>query len=215
MRIIEVQQGSEEWDRWRRRPTASNFHRIVTPVKGELSTQCWDYACELVAKENDAHEPGVPTYWMERGTEMEPEAMATYAAMMDVKVEQVGFCLPDDTDLFGCSPDGLVESDGLVEIKCLKAENVLAYKCGRKKLPNDHKPQVQGQLLITGRAWCDVFFYHPSFVPHVIRVYPDLDYQAKLLDGLKEFLGILQQVREASEPTGRRMERPTDMAEVW
>lgn len=199
MRIIDCLQGSEEWESWRKRPTASNFYRIVTPVRGDLSAQAMDYACEIIAKENNAHDEGPPTYWMDRGNEVEPEAIAKYEAMNEVTVERVGFVVPDETELFGCSPDGLVGEDGLIEVKCPKAENLLQYKCGRK-LPNEHRPQVQGQLMITGRKWCDVFIYHPCFEPFTIRVWTDLEYQQKLLTGIDKFLVILNEVRAAAKP---------------
>jgi len=59
-------------------------------------------------------------------------------------------------------------------------------------LEEKYKPQLQGQLYITGRQWVDIISYHPEFPEDlkvaVIRVLPDLDYQNLLHEYLHDFL---------------------------
>ncbi len=195
MRIIDCDQGSEEWHSWRLRPTASNFHRIVTPAKGQLSKQSKDYACELVAKMLGVYTEPPPSYWMEWGVENEPYALAAYERLNCVEVQRVGFILPDDTETFGGSPDGLV-GDGLLETKCVKPETLIRYHADQE-LPVQYKPQVQGLLLISGRAWCDFFAWHPELTPFQIRVEADLDYQFAIAEAIIEFCHQLRVIRNA------------------
>ena len=183
------------------RPTASNFGRIITPKTGKLSAQHRDYACELVAKQMGVWVDSPPSFWMERGIELEPSAIAAYEVDKGVSVDRVGFVLPDDTDAFGGSPDGLVGDDGLLEIKCPKPERVIRYH-GDGTLPDDYRAQVQGLLLITDREWCDFVAWHPEMQPFVIRVEPDRKYQALMRAALDEFTDALVSLRDSVSAAG-------------
>ena len=200
MRIIDCEQRSEAWERWRARPTASEFSRVVTPAKGDYSTQATEYAAQIVAKRLGVYTEPPPSFWMEWGTEQEPNAKLAFTTMTGRAITDVGFVLPDRTDAYGCSPDGLVGEDGLIEITSPKPETLIKYHTDGV-LPNAYKPQIQGQLLITGRAWCDFFVFHPLLTPFLLRVEPDLKYQAKLAQGL---LTLLQQI-ELIEKKVQRM----------
>ena len=188
MRIIDCLQGSEEWDRWRNRPTASEFDKFITPVKGEYSASATKYAAKIVAKMRGIYqETFVPSAAMDWGSEHEPNAKHAYTKETGRAVVDVGFVLPDKTDAYGCSPDGLVDDDGQIEVKCPSAETLIVYH-DKGEFPTAYKPQVQGQLLITGREWCDFYVWHPLLTPFLIRVEPDLEYQEKIADGLLELL---------------------------
>jgi predicted phage-related endonuclease len=194
MRTVDVLQGSDEWDELRRGvPTASNFGKIITAVKAQLSTSWQTYAVELLAAELKVVVPPPPSFWMEWGTENEPYAVAAYELMTGRKTEQVGFVWPDDHKRYGCSPDRLVGDDGLLECKCPMPETVLKYHL--TGFPNDYKPQVQGQLLVTGREWCDFLAYHPELKPFLVRVERDEKYIANLTVALDEFCENLEELR--------------------
>lgn len=183
MRIIDCKQGSEEWERWRNRPTASEFGRVITPKRGDYSAQAPAYAAKIVAKQLGVYVEPPPSYWMEWGTEHEPNARAWYEETRGVDVHQVGFALPDDTDSYGGSPDGLVGVQGLVEFKCPAPETLIAiHQAG--VVDAKYMPQIQGLLMITGREWCDFVAWHPELTPFVREVEADTEYQAKIADGL-------------------------------
>jgi len=203
MRIIDCQQQTEEWERWRARPTASDFDKIVTPARGDYSKSASAYAAKIVAKRLAVYFEPPPSFWMEWGNEHEPNAKAAYTAQTGREITDVGFVLPDGTDAYGCSPDGLVGHDGLVEIKCPAPETLIAYHAAGV-FPVQYKPQVQGQLLITGRAWCDFFVFHPELTPFLVRIEPDERYMAKIAKGL---LTLLQQI-ESIEKKVQRMRHP-------
>lgn len=132
---------------------------------------------------------------MNHGTENEPYAIAAYESIKGIKTRQVGFVLPDDHDRWGCSPDRLVGDDGLLETKCPKPETLIAYHV-EGVFPVEYKPQVQGQLMITGREWCDFMAYHPELAPFLIRVERDEDYIAKMQEALEEFCDRLDELKE-------------------
>ena len=173
-------------------PTASNFSKMVTST-GKLSKSIDDYAlslaCDSVCKETSLDE-WLGNQWTDRGTELEPDARSMYEFQKDCTVAKKLVLLL--TTGWGCSPDGLIDNDGMVEFKCLKAENhvktILDYnKTG--KIPTKYIAQVQGQMLIAERQYCDLVFYHPDLPIKIIRVVPDsiiinglLEAQAKVLN---------------------------------
>lgn len=194
MRVINVRQQSEEWDRLRSRPTASEFGKFVTPVNGNYSAQATAYAAKIVAKRLGVYTEPPPTFWMEWGNEHEPNAKVAYTKATGREIENAGFILPDHTDAYGGSPDGLVGDDGGIEIKCPAPETLITYHA-EGKFPPKYKPQVQGLLFISGRSWWDFFAFHPELTPFLVRVEPDLAYHAKLADGLLKLLREIARIK--------------------
>ena len=186
MKVLDVEQGSREWVEARLGiPTASAFKRIVTST-GKLSAQREAYQAELLS-EWVFGEPAkdFDTAWTERGKVLEPDARRYYSFHTDAEAQTVGFCLRDD-GIAGCSPDGLVNPEGLLELKCPREDTHLLY-LARGVLPTDYKAQVQGQLWVTGRAWADFMSYCPELPPFLIRVEPDPKFQAALDDHMPTF----------------------------
>lgn len=100
---------------------------------------------------------------MRRGTELEPLARGAYEAKTGELVEEVAFVVHPSLPYCGVSPDGLLGDDGLLEIKCpaSQAKHLAALRSGAHA--TEYRWQVQGQLWVTGRAWCDVVSYDPRF----------------------------------------------------
>jgi putative phage-type endonuclease len=193
MKMISVAQRTPEWYAARAgKPTASGFDRIVTS-DGKPSKQAQKYMYQLAGEKI----LGMPeeTYQnaaMQRGVELEAEARQYYELVTGTTVQEVGFCL-DDTESFGCSPDGLVGEDGLIEIKCPSLAVHVDYLL-RGALPSDYIQQVQGQLLVTGRKWCDFVSYYPGIRPLVVRVARNEDFIKKLSVELELFCADLKTV---------------------
>lgn len=114
---------------------------------------------------------------MQRGIETEAEARDAYSFAKGVAVDEAGFIPCDQLPNTGCSPDGLVGDDGLVEIKCpaSMAKHLDALRSGAHAV--EYRWQLQHQLMVTGRAWVDATSYDPRFPEHlqlaVTRVYRD------------------------------------------
>jgi hypothetical protein len=180
VKIINCKQGSPEWHAARLGiPTASNFGRIVTPG-GKPSSQAEAYMHRLVAERL----VGLPmddesSQWMERGQITEAQAVAYYELHRGLDTEAVGFVTTDD-GAAGCSPDRLVGADGELEIKCPSAPVHVGYLLEVE--PRKYWPQIQGQLWITGRKWCDFLSYCPGLPPALVRYERDEEF-IKALSG--------------------------------
>lgn len=201
MRLIECEQGSEEWLKARLGvPSASNFSKLIT-MKGTLSTQAKAYVDALVAETITGESTYVKvTDAMQRGTELEPYARERYFYETGNSVDEVGFCLHDDYQA-GASPDGLIGEDGGLEIKCPLGGTMVSYlRVGR--LPSKYWQQVQGCLHITGRKWWDFMAYHPDMKPLIVRVERDEAFiaalDALLIDVVKEIESLVKQCSEES-----------------
>lgn len=187
MIIHDVEQRSDIWYQLRLGiPTGSAFSKLITS-KGAASKSLLEYAATLAGekfsgKELEAWEGN---QWTERGKELEVDAKEFYEFTNDVTVDEVGFITTDDLG-GGCSPDGLVNDDGMVEFKCLKGERhikaIMYYKKHNRAQP-DYIAQTQGQMHIAERKWCDLVFYHPELPTLVIRQTLDAEF-CKTLEGL-------------------------------
>ena len=192
MKIIQCEQQTPEWFQARCGvPSTSNFDKIVT-TKGEPSKQAEKYMFRLAGERiTGSQEETYQNQAMQRGCELEAEARSFYELMTGETVEQVGFCLTDDSRA-GCSPDGIVGEDGLIEIKCPMMATHVGYLLDNK-LPTDYFQQTQGQLFVTGRKWLDFISYYPAMKPLVIRVERDEEFIKKLEVELKVFCEKLEE----------------------
>jgi len=183
-RIIECEQGSPEWFEARRGiPTASRYADVLAEGKGIMRAR---YMRQLAA-EIITEEP-METYKnakMERGKEHEPDLRKRYAFDHDADVEQVGF-LRSTMMATGCSPDGLVGVDGMIEIKSTEPD-LLIELLDSGRAPTQHMAQIQGNLWITGRDWCDLVIGWPKLPLFTVRVKRDEPYMANLRRELDRF----------------------------
>jgi len=166
-------QYSDEWYKARLGiPTSSNFDKIIT-AKGVPSKQAKNYMYRLAGETIIGQSQ--ETYQSEamlRGLEMEEEARQLYQIATGNKVEQMGFCVTEGKAVYGCSPDGLIGKDGMIEIKCPLIHTHVGYLLNNQ-LPIEYLQQTQGQLLVTGRKWCDFVSYYLGMEPLIIRVKRD------------------------------------------
>lgn len=192
MKIHTCEQRSAEWYALRAGiPTASSFSSLITS-EGKPSKTLPQYAKTLAAEKfsgrtMDAWEGNA---WTERGRELEDEAIRLYEFASDNTVSPVGFVTSDDGRA-GCSPDGLVDDCGLVEIKCLKAENhieAILYHRKNGRCQPAYVQQTQGQLWLCEREWCDLIFYHPVLPLLIIRQTPNQELFDALQTGVSDVL---------------------------
>lgn len=183
MQVINCEQGTEEWFSLRKGVmTASHAQAIGNKGKG-LDT----YITELMAEYYSSGEKEqFSNSHTDRGNELEPLAADMYELDTGHTVTTVGFCKLNEH--VGCSPDRLVNDDGLLEIKCV---NDVAYfkhlLNGEDEIDTKYIWQTQMQLLITGRAWCDLAFYNPNFEKSmcVYRILPDQEKMKALMEGFE------------------------------
>jgi len=182
MIIHDVEQNTPEWLLLRSgMPTASEASQLVTST-GEPSKSMQGYAQQLAGdlyagKPINAWEGNKYT---ERGHEIEDQARLAYA-MRGGEITRPGF-ITDDLKRWGCSPDSLVDDDGMLEIKCLPKQHIkaLLYFKKRGKAPPEYIVQPQMQMMVAERKWVDLFFYHPDLPSLTIRMVPDQKIMASL-----------------------------------
>ena len=159
----EIVQGSDAWKQLRLgKVTASRVKDIIATTKTGYSTSRDKYMTQLLLERltntvaesysNDA---------MQWGVEQEPFARAAYEAAKGVMVDQVAFVNHPTIEMAGASPDGLVNDDGLVELKCPMSHTHLESLLGG--LDDQYKVQVQWQMACTGAKWTDLCSFDPRF----------------------------------------------------
>jgi putative phage-type endonuclease len=156
-------QRTEEWFRQRRgKLTASTLGQALglTPwgspkalaaaIRRDLSAEG---APAAIAPSSSAIGSNVAMRW---GTDKEPNGVMEYMALSGNVVDETGFWEHGDLDWIGGSPDGLIGTDGLLEVKCPFTKRVYEH------FPPYYYLQVNALLEITGRKWCDLFVWTPT-----------------------------------------------------
>ena len=212
--IIDCAQGSSEWIEARLGiPTASQFHRILTPKTMKLASAADGYAHELLAEELLGHAINESeSQFMQRGTQLEQQAVRFYEFHRDVHARPVGVILADDGKA-GCSPDRLVGDDGGLEIKCPSAAAHVAHMLSVDA--EKAKCQVQGALWITGREWWDWLSYNPEMQPVIIRYQRDEVFIARLAQAIEQFNNYLDECRQRLVRDGFTSEEMVTQRATW
>lgn len=172
--------------------TASRIADIVARTKTGWGASRANYAAQLVSERlAGIQEEGFASAAMKWGTECEPEAREAYCFREDADVVEVGFIDHPSIAMAGASPDGLVDEDGLVEIKCPNTATHIATLLGGT-IPSKYETQMLWQMACTGRQWCDFASYDPrlpeSMRLFVRRLHRDEAAIAKLEADVAEFL---------------------------
>ena len=160
---LQLDQGSEEWLTARRgKITGSRFKDARDKLKGgQPSKACLGYAMD-VARERigGSAPPKFQNAAMRTGTEQEPFARAMYEARTGHMVDEAGFYLSDDA-VFGLSPDGLVNDDGVIEIKTMVGSDTLFTAVADGDV-SAYMDQCLGYLWLLGRQWVDLVIWTPD-----------------------------------------------------
>lgn len=160
---INIEQGSDEWKAARLgHVTASNMADVMSKGKGNAEAiGRYKYKVRLVAERlTQTAAESFSNAAMEWGVEQEQFACIEYESRLETFVDKTGFWLHPEIKWLGVSPDRLVDSDGLIEVKCPNTTTHLNYWL-ENKIPTDYYKQIQCQLWVTGRQWCDFVSYDP------------------------------------------------------
>ncbi len=186
--------------------TASRFadalaisKRDGKPLKARL-----DLVDTLIAERVTGDTIGIgQTPAMAWGAENEEFARDAYEAETGHMVTLSGFVPHPEIAWLGASPDGLVGTDGLIEIKCPNTTTHLR-RVRAGVVPEEYKPQMLLQLLCTGRAWCDFVDYDPRLDDRfehlrlfVVRYKPTQAERDEALEAAKAFLDEVEKEMQA------------------
>lgn len=171
--IAELEQGTEEWVMARvGKVTASRCaDATATSQRGEAAARR-DYRAELISEIlTGLPYPRFVTREMQWGLAQEPYARAAYELSRDVLVDTAGFVLHPDEERFrgrfGCSPDGYVGENGMVQFKCPTTATHLAWILGGR-IPLEHMPQLLAELACNPeREWIEFVSFDPRMPEHL------------------------------------------------
>ena len=192
-----IEQGSDAWKALRAgKVTASRVADVMSKIKSGESAGRKNYRMDLVA-ERLTGKPvdSFTNSAMQWGTEQEPFARIAYETHKGIFVEQVPFVDHPTIEWFGCSPDGLVGEDGLLEIKAPNTTTHLEYLQDGKP-PSKYIPQMMAQMACTGRKWCDFVSFDPRLPEDlqmlVVRLNWDDAYIQEMETEVKQFLNEVE-----------------------
>jgi putative phage-type endonuclease len=171
MQSIDLEQGSTAWLAARCGcVTASRIADLMAKTKSGYGASRANYAAQLIAERlTGCVAPSFTNAAMIHGTETEPEARRAYEFFVDCDVQQVGFVPHPIINMAGASPDGLVGTDGLLELKCPNtATHIETLLTGT--IPDKYFKQMQFQMSCTDRKWCDFASYDPR-MPERMRLF--------------------------------------------
>ena len=183
--------------------TASRFSAVLKRKRDGTPTQAYyDLLDTIVAERITGDSIGIgdapALVW---GRDHEAEARETYEAETGRFVDLVGFIPHPDIKYLGASPDGLVDNDGLIEIKCPFSTVVHLKRIRAGVVPPEYVPQMLLQCICTGRKWVDFVDYDPRLLGTdyerlafwTIRYTPSEEEKATALSAAKSFLADVGQ----------------------
>lgn len=204
-----IEQGSIEWFAERcGKVTASRVADVIARTKTGFGASRANYMAQLVAERlTGTVAESFSNAAMQWGTDMEPEARATYEFFTNATVEPASFVKHPTIGDAGASPDGYVGADGLIEIKCpITATHIETLLSG--SVAGKYVTQIQWQLACTKRQWCDYVSYDPrmpatmsTFIQRVPRD-PGMiaSLEADVIDFLNELRLTVHRLKAKYEP---------------
>jgi putative phage-type endonuclease len=194
MIIKNFPQGSADWHGSRvARPSASQFKNIVTST-GAPSKSRKKYMYQLAGERvTGKRDETYQSYAMTRGIEIEPEARNLFVMVTGIEVNEVGLCI-HDSNLFSCSPDGLMQENNMgLEIKCPSMAVHIEYLIGGR-VPVEYYQQVHGSMLVTGYDRWYFMSYYPGLKPFIHLEKRNDEFCEKLETELKKFCAELDEI---------------------
>lgn len=152
--------------------TASRMRDVTATLKnGEPAEARRKYMLELLTERaTDLAFERFVNPAMQWGIDNEASAVSEYEERTGVLVGPVGFCPHPTIEFFGATPDRLVGSDGLLEVKCPTTSTYMGWVLGGV-VPEQHKPQMLAQIACTGRQWVDFVAYDPRITRPESRMF--------------------------------------------
>ncbi len=189
---IDIEQNTDEWlDMRAGKLTGSGVKTIMANFGKAFGDPAKRLAVSIAREQITGKRSLIESYsnaHMQRGHEQEPIARALYEDENFVDVTNGGFF---DCDNLGCSPDGLVSKDGLIEIKSV-IDHVQYATIKRGGIDPVYKWQVYFNLMTTEREWIDYVSYCADF-PEQTQLYT---YRVNRADCMEYFSQMTSRISE-------------------
>ena len=198
-KIYDFKQSSIEWHQIRLgKITSSKFDDVMKKgrKKGvQFGDTAMKYMYSLIAERLTGGSEDINGNALDWGNDYEPLARRKYEERTWNEVQQIGFCTYGD--YVGCSTDGLVDDDGMIEIKCpFSSRNHVNYRLNG--VPKQYVAQIQGGLWVTGRKWCDFISFDNRFTEqykiYIQRIERDEDYINVLENRINDFIELYKEL---------------------
>ena len=193
-----MEQRSDEWFAARLgKVTASKVADVIAKTKTGYSASRDNYMAQLICERMTGQkQESFTNTAMEWGTATEPLARAAYEAHANVLVNEIGIIDHPFLPMCAASPDGLVDIDGMLEIKCPNtATHFDTLLSGF--VPAKYIPQMQWQMACAGYDFVDFISYNPNFPDHlqlfVKRLDRDNNYIRELETEVSAFIAEIEQ----------------------
>lgn len=194
-----MEQRSAEWFSARLgNVTASRIGDVIAKTKSGPGAARDNYMMELLVERltgiTQEHFASEAMLW---GIEHEDYARAEYEAKTGSLVVETGYVPHRTIEHTGGSPDGLVEADGLIEIKCQTTKTHIRFLIDGIIDPR-YEAQMAWYIECTGRDWCDFVSYDPRLPDNlrmaVKRYVPEAVYIEYLRNEVQQFLAELAEL---------------------
>ncbi|EAP2982557.1 lambda exonuclease family protein [Salmonella enterica subsp. diarizonae] len=183
-----MEQRSPEWFAARcGKVTASRLYDVMARTKSGYAASRQNYMAELICQRlTGKPEEGFTNAAMMRGTELEPVAREMYALNeFDAVISEVGLIDHPTIAGFAASPDGIVNDDGLIEIKCPNTwTHLQTLKTGVPKY--QYLLQMHAQMMCTGRKWCDFVSFDDRLPPELAYFKTRINFDEVLAEEIKQ-----------------------------
>jgi hypothetical protein len=207
--ILDVEQRSPEWHAARAGlVTASVFSTVMASGKDGGVSVGRTKLLHKLAGEIITGEPAPEGYQsaaMAKGSALEDEARESYSRRKGVEITRIGFATNfSGLKRCGCSPDGLINFDGGLEIKIATEAHVLIPMLQRPaSMPPEHRAQIFGNMMVLERERWDLTIYHHRAMPAVdVTVYRDEGYIKQLSNEIERFNFELKKLVEQLRAMG-------------
>ena len=143
-------------------PTGSNMHKLMLTLRDGSRASAWyTYQSELLAERMaDIEQSNYVSSAMQWGINMEEEAIREYEI---AQLERVNPGYWVDMNTWGCTPDGFVGDDGIIDVKCPLTKTFVFQRFFATEVPAEYYWQAMAALAATKRKWFDLVYYDPRF----------------------------------------------------
>jgi len=194
--FIDVKQNTDEWLSLRAgKLTSSKLGVVMANFGKSFGETAKKYAVNIALEQvtGNVINNNYSNEHMQRGHTQEPIARSIYETENFCEVTNGGFF---NSAFIGCSPDGLVSDNGVLEIKSVISTTQFAT-LKRQALDPVYKWQCVGNMKFTGRDWIDFVSYCAEF-PEENRIFvhrlrrEEYEKEYDMIDSrIEEFLSLV------------------------